>query len=171
MIEGERGNKDGRFSGFISEWIVTAQDEMVNVSQFTVAGDKAWRGKVIWSWSPTLLLYSFKFKQMPKLGSYLGGKYILILGSVLGTQYRYCISSWHLYHPLMQQIMNFLGVIGHRAVTEQWSLSCWWWGRWATKCCNPPWDGCRGEALSMWGAKKVFSMKIFPSCKWILKTE
>ena len=41
MIEGERGNKDGRFSGFISEWIVTAQDEMVNVSQFIVAGDKA----------------------------------------------------------------------------------------------------------------------------------
>lgn len=32
---------DGRFSGFISEWIVTPQDEMVKVPQFTVAGVKA----------------------------------------------------------------------------------------------------------------------------------
>lgn len=32
MIEKERGNKDdGRFSSFISEWIVTPQDEIVKM--------------------------------------------------------------------------------------------------------------------------------------------
>ena len=66
MIEGERGNKDdGRFSGFISEWIVTPQDEMVNAPQFTVAGDKALRVKVIWSWLPNLILYFFKLSKCP----------------------------------------------------------------------------------------------------------